>query len=294
VPGDRTRRDVSRRRSGNSCGAHLAGTLPRSEIMNRPARIPRTILVQWLFWLLIPLTLIACTSEQAEEPRARSDEAPGTTAMASPAARDVGAIAVRVTYAGAPVTETIRVNKDTEQCGKTITIEKLATGPDGGLVNAVISVADVKGSGAAPTRHAQPRLDQAGCTFRPHVVAMQAGDLEVLNSDGILHNFHTTSKANPVINKAQPKFKKSMTVTLSEPEIVEVACDVHSWMQAWVAVFAHPYFAVTDAKGTARIADVPAGAHTLELWHEVLGRRTREVEVKSGQTTEVAFDWEKS
>jgi hypothetical protein len=216
--------------------------------MNRPARIPRTILVQWVFWLLIPLTLIACTSEQAEEPRARSDETPEATASTSPAARDVGTIAVRVIYAGAPVTETIRVNKDTEQCGKTITIEKLATGPDGGLVN----------------------------------------------SDGILHNFHTTSKANPTINEAQPKFKKSMTVTLSEPEIVEVACDVHSWMQAWVAVFAHPYFAVTDAKGTARIEDVPAGAHTLELWHEVLGRRTRELEVKSGQTTDVTFEWEKS
>jgi hypothetical protein len=83
-----------------------------------------------------------------------------------------------------------------------------------------------------------------------------------------------------------------MTVTLSKPEIVKVTCDVHSWMLGWVAVFSHPYFAVTDAAGLATIEQVPAGSHTIELWHEVLGRRTRDVAVKAGERSQITVDWE--
>src|SRR5216117_2115702 len=118
----------------------------------------------------------------------------------------------------------------------------------------------------------------------PGFIAMNPGDLELKNSDDILHNIHTYSTANPSINKAQPKFKKVMTEKLEKPEYVKLTCDVHSWMLGWVAVTPGPA-AVTDANGVAKIENVPPGKQTVEVWHETLGKQTKDVEVKAGQTT---------
>lgn len=198
-----------------------------------------------------------------------------------------GTIEARVAYAGAPVVETIKINKDVEQCGTEATIERIQVGPGHGLSHAVVSVTGLEG---APTAR-RPKIDQRGCRFRPHVVAMQPGDLEILNSDGILHNLHTYSEANPTINKAQPGFKKIMTETFTKPEIIKLTCDVHSWMRGWIAVLPHPYFGVTDASGIARIEGVPAGSHTVEVWHEQLGRRAQDVTVEAGETVQVAVEF---
>jgi hypothetical protein len=81
-----------------------------------------------------------------------------------------------------------------------------------------------------------------------------------------------------------------MTEKLEKPEIVKVTCDVHSWMLGWVAVMPHPFFGVTDASGVTKIENVPAGKHTLEVWHETLGKQTADVEVKAGQTTKVSLE----
>jgi len=122
---------------------------------------------------------------------------------------------------------------------------------------------------------------------------MTPGEIDILNSDGILHNLHTYSTANPSINKAQPKFKKTMTEKLEKPEFVKITCDVHSWMLGWIAVMPHPYFGVTDANGVAKIENAPAGKQTIEVWHETLGKVTKDVEVKAGQTAKVAFEMKK-
>jgi len=122
---------------------------------------------------------------------------------------------------------------------------------------------------------------------------MMPGELELKNSDGILHNIHTYSTANPSINKAQPKFKKVMTERLEKPEFVKLTCDVHSWMLGWVAVLPTPFFGVTDANGTAKIENVPAGKQSIEVWHETLGKQTREVEVKAGQVAKVGIEMKK-
>lgn len=206
-------------------------------------------------------------------------------------AQDGGTVEVEVKYNGAPVVDKIKVNKDTQVCGTEAAIEKVVVGPTKGLVNAVVSVAGAKG---APTAKAgKPALDQRGCKFVPRVVAMTPGEIDIKNSDGILHNIHTYSTANPPINKAQPKFKKVMTEKFAKPEIVKVTCDVHSWMLGWIAVMPHPYFGITNESGTAKIDNVPAGKHTIEVWHEMLGKQTRDVEVKAGQTAKVSLEMKK-
>jgi hypothetical protein len=200
-----------------------------------------------------------------------------------------GTIEVTVTYGGAAQVETLKVNKDTQQCGTEAKIEKVVVGGNKGLANAVVSVAGMKG---APTAK-KAEIDQHGCKFVPHVVAMTPGEIDIKNSDGILHNIHTYSTANASINKAQPKFKKVMTEKFEKPEIIKLTCDVHSWMLGWVAVLPHPFFGVTDGSGVTKIENVPAGKHTLEAWHETLGKQTKEVEVKAGQVAKVSIEMKK-
>jgi plastocyanin len=200
-----------------------------------------------------------------------------------------GTIEATVTYAGAPVVEKLKVNKDTEKCGTEAVIEKVVVGANKGLANAVVSVPSAKGAAKA----VKATVDQHGCKFVPHVTAMTPGDLDLKNSDDILHNIHTYSTANPSINKAQPKFKKVMTEKFEKPEFVKLTCDVHSWMLGWVAVMPNPFFGVTDAGGNAKIENVPPGKYTVEAWHETLGKQTKEVEVKAGQSTKVAIEMKK-
>ena len=195
-----------------------------------------------------------------------------------------GTIEADVKYGGAAQIEKLKVNKDTEKCGSEATVEKVVVGGNKGLANAVVSVPGAKG-----TTKAKATIDQHGCKFVPHVVVMQPGEIEIKNSDDILHNIHTYSTANPSINKAQPKFKKTMTEKLEKPEFVKMTCDVHSWMLGWVAVV--PGLAgVTDKDGVVKIENVPAGKQKIEVWHETLGKQEKEVDVKAGQVTKVSFE----
>ena len=229
-----------------------------------------------IFGVFVVLTLVAGTVLFAGGP-------------ARVGAQGGGTIEATVTYAGAPVVEKLKVNKDTEKCGTEALIEKVVVGAGKGLANAVVSVAGAKG----PSTAKKASVDQKGCKFNPHVVAMTPGELEIKNSDDILHNVHTYSTANPSINKAQPKFKKTMTEKFEKPEIIKLTCDVHSWMLGWIAVMPHPFFGVTDGNGAAKIENVPPGKQTVEVWHETLGKATKEVEVKAGQTTKVAIEMKK-
>jgi plastocyanin len=242
----------------------------------------------WALIVAVPLGLAACGGGTPEEPRVTADAPePAAEAPAAVGPEGGGIIEATVTYDGPPVVQTVRVNKDPEQCGTEARLERVAVGPGGGLAHAVVSVTGPTGDGPQLEKGV---MDQRGCVFLPRVVATQTGEFDFLNNDGILHNVRTSSTVNPPINKAMPRFRTSMTEQFDRPEVFKVTCDVHSWMEGWVAVFDHPYFGVTDESGTVRIANVPPGTHTIELWHEELGTRTEEVEVREGEVTAVAFE----
>ena len=198
-----------------------------------------------------------------------------------------GTIEAEVKYNGPAQVDKIKINKDTEKCGTEAVIEKVVVGGNKGLAHAVVSVPGAKGGKAV-----KGVIDQKGCKFVPRVAVMSPGEIEIKNSDDILHNIHTYSTANSSINKAQPKFKKTMTEKFEKPEVIKVTCDVHSWMLGWVAVTPGPA-AVTDGNGLAKLENVPPGKHTVEVWHETLGKQTKDVEVKAGQTTKVSLEMTK-
>jgi len=202
-----------------------------------------------------------------------------------------GSISGAVKFKGTPPARVpIDVNKDKDVCAVQPKMsEELVVGSDGGIRYAVVSLTNItKGKPFEPMK---PQLDQKGCEYLPHVVTMPAGgELEILNSDGILHNLHTYSKDNPPMNRAQPKFKKSMSERFEKPEVVKLSCDVHGWMSGWLVVQDHPYYAVSDEHGAFRIADVPPGDYELKVWQEKLGETRQKVSVKSGQDTKVTFE----
>lgn len=202
-----------------------------------------------------------------------------------------GSIVGEVRFAGTPPEpKVLKVNKDNQACGNAKKSEELVVGPTKRIQWAVVTVAGAKGPVAKPAQ--KPVLDQKGCQFQPHVLLVPAGtEVDILNPDGVLHNIHTFPTVNPAINKAQPKFKRVMTEKFGDkPEIMKVRCDAHSWMLGWIVVTDHPYYAVTDEKGQFKLENVPPGKHTLKLWHETLGEVSKEVEVKAGAETRVAFE----
>ncbi|MFQ5665697.1 MAG: carboxypeptidase regulatory-like domain-containing protein [Candidatus Binatia bacterium] len=190
----------------------------------------------------------------------------------------------------APAAKTIEVTKDKQVCGKhPIKNEDLLVGPQGGIANAVVSITNIS-KGKAMER-ATPVLDQKGCVYRPHVLLFPAGStVKIKNDDGILHNIHTYSEKNPPINRAQPKFKKTIKEKFAEPEVVKVTCDAHGWMHGWFVVQDNPYYAKTDANGHFTLTDVPAGDYELKVWQEKLGEKTQKVTVPAGGEAKVTFE----
>jgi plastocyanin len=217
--------------------------------------------------------------------------AAGVVLVAGPpaGAQGGGSISGEVKFSGAaPAPKVVKVNKDNQVCGQEKKIAEVAVGAGGALSNALVTVTDAKG--AKPAKPAV--LDQKGCEFHPNVVVMAPGELKILNSDGVLHNIHTFSTANTPVNKAQPKFKKEMVEKFEKPELIKVQCDAHSWMLGWIYVTENPT-AVTDGNGAFKLENVPPGKHKVEVIHPVLGKQTKEVEVKAGQDTKVAFELKK-
>ena len=194
------------------------------------------------------------------------------------AVTDGGTISGTITYGGPPpAAKTIKATKDAEACGDALPDEALVVGSDKRIKNVVVRITDIK---KGKKWDAKAVLDQKKCHFQPHVTVAQAGgDVKILNSDGILHNIHTYSTANPSINVAQPKFKKEMTQKFAKPEIIKITCDAHNWMLGWLVVSDHPYVAVTDEKGTFKLTDVPPGDYKVEIWHETLGTTEKTVKV---------------
>jgi len=134
-------------------------------------------------------------------------------------------------------------------------------------------------------------LDQNGCTYMPHVLALMVGqELKFLNSDSVLHNLHTLPVENDEFNVTMPKFLKETIRTFEYAEgMFPIKCDVHPWMGGYVAVLAHPFFDVTEKNGVYEINDLAPGTYTIEAWHEKLGTKTAEVSITADESKTIDF-----
>ena len=173
----------------------------------------------------------------------------------------------------------VPVTIDQYICGKEKDAEDLVLGPKRGVQNAVVWIENAPAGAKWPAQNGKAEMDQKGCVFVPRVLVVPVGGtVEFLNSDRLLHNLHSVSKENPEFNRTQPR-NRTIPITFTKPEVVTITCDLHSWMKSWVVVAEHPFYAVTDAAGGYRIANVPPGKYRVRMWQEALGQTTREVTV---------------
>ncbi len=141
--------------------------------------------------------------------------------------------------------------------------ETYMVGDDGKtLGNVFVYVKDGLGNYVFDTPTDPAKIDQKDCRYHPHVFGMRVSQpLEIVNSDPTLHNIHAMPKGNAEFNNGQPIQGMKMTHTFTAKEVmVPFKCDVHGWMNAYVGVLDHPYFAV-DGQGRQVRAERPAARH---------------------------------
>ena len=136
----------------------------------------------------------------------------------------------------------------------------------------------------------RPRIDQRNETFVPHVLAIVAGTtVDFPNNDETYHNVFSLSKSRS-FDLGRYAAGRSKSVRFDRPGIVRVFCDIHSHMSAFILVFAHRFFAVTDDEGRYRIENVPPGSYTVIAWNEALPQDARRVAVPdTGGDVELNF-----
>ena len=170
------------------------------------------------------------------------------------------------------------------------TTEDFVIGGDGGLANVVIYVSD----GLAAHNFQPPAqpvdLIQKGCQYKPHVLAMQAGQkLDVVNSDETTHNIHPTPNDNREWNMTQPHGMPLEQTFAREEIAIPIKCNVHSWMKGYIAVLKHPYFSVSGMNGNFEIKNLPPGTYTITAWQEKMPPQMQKVTVGAGEAKTLDF-----
>jgi plastocyanin len=125
------------------------------------------------------------------------------------------------------------------------------------------------------TRQLRATIRQQDETFVPHVIAVRVGTVvDFPNLDPFYHNVFSLSKARRFDLGRYGK-GRSKSVRFDEPGIVRIFCDIHTHMSAFVLVFAHRFFAVTDEEGNYRIEQVPQGTYSVVAWYEGISQESR-------------------
>jgi plastocyanin len=132
-------------------------------------------------------------------------------------------------------------------------------------------------------------LDQREERFVPHVLAITTGTIvDFPNSDRIYHNVFSLSKARS-FDLGRYAAGHSKPVKFDRPGVVRVFCDIHSHMNAFILVFSHPFFSLTDTDGRYRIDNVPPGTYNLIAWNEGVSSEPKAVTVPDGGEAELDF-----
>lgn len=206
-----------------------------------------------------------------------------------------------VTFKGTvPTLNPIAMNADpacAKMHPKPVANEMLVLGSGNTMGNIMVWVSKGLPSGKTyPAPKTPAVLDQKGCQYVPHVLGVQVGQpYRILNSDGIMHNVNALPKVNKAFNRAMPGNVKEASGTFDREEAMfQIKCDVHPWMNAYVGVFNHPFFAVTKADGKFTISGLPAGTYVLTAWHERLGMQTASITVGDKETKTQDFTFSTS
>jgi len=154
--------------------------------------------------------------------------------------------------------------------------------PKSGADNArdcVVSLPEAVGPAPATAAVSKPEIRQVHQSFQPRVLAIPAGTtVDFPNDDPIFHNAFSYSKPKRFDLGKYGK-GKSASVTFDKPGIVQVFCDIHASMSAFVWVAPTPFVTQPNASGEFVLRGVAPGTHVLEVWHPERGTQRRTVEI---------------
>ena len=184
----------------------------------------------------------------------------------------------------APARTKIRRDSD-PVCAKTEQLSEDIIVTGGKLAGVLVRIKNgTAGTWTAPTAPAV--LTQSACAYRPRVLGIQAGQpLGVDNGDPTYHNVRGVRGGKTVFNESQPDGAPRILKTSAGAagDVLHLRCDVHPWMESFVPVQDHPFFAVTGTDGSFTIKGLAAGKYVLEAWHPVLGLQTTKVTIGTGK-----------
>jgi len=234
------------------------------------------------------------SSESSEQPAA-----PAATGAAVDATT-AGSVTGTITLDGkAPAAKPINMSAE-PYCQKAhsspVIPPEVVTGEGGALANVVVYVKDDMSKYSFPAPSQSVPLNQQGCMYDPHVVALMAGQtLEVKNDDQTTHNIHPMPKDNREWNKSQPPGASPIDDSFARAEMaIPVKCNVHPWMKSYIFVFKNPYFAVTTKDGKFELSNLPPGTYTIEAWQEKYGVQDHTVTIGPKESKAVSFTFKAS
>ena len=218
----------------------------------------RTVITRWSFLLLI---------------LAGANLAFAQTSYKVIPVTDGGTITGTVKWSG-PVPKELDfpITKDPQICSpegnKTISLDRLIVGPDGGVANTIVYLKNISAGKAMELPEQRRHLDQRHCRYVPHILLVpQGADLEMQSSDATLHTIHMNGAAS--YNLPFPFPNRATSRTMSSSGLVNLRCNGgHVWMNAEMMVVPHPYYVVTDESGHFTFTDVPPGTYQIVAWHE--------------------------
>jgi len=204
-----------------------------------------------------------------------------------------GAVTGKVTYTGtAAKAEPIDMSKEpacVKLRAKPLLTEKVVTGPSNTLGNVVVYISS--GADDAPAQEMnEVHFDQQDCRYSTHVLAVRVGqNIRFSNNDPFSHNIHPLAKVNREWNRIQPAQTPAFSYAYDKEEFIPVKCNIHAWMQGYLAVLKTSHFAVTSEDGTFTLPELPPGKYTLTAWHEVYDTQSREFTITGSETQTINF-----
>jgi plastocyanin len=213
---------------------------------------------------------------------------------------DGGTIEGKVVFRGTvPSPRKVIPTQDQQVCGGPRDDPRIVLGPDNAVQGAVVYLKAVEKGKAFEKPKKPPVVDNMKCKFEPELQVVPVGtEVVILNSDPVLHNTHgylltDGRRGRTVFNTALPQKGAQVKSTLKQPGVVDVACDVHGWMQGWILVAENPYYDVTEKNGTFTIKDVPPGKYTLATFQPYAGVKETPVTVEAKKPSNVNVELKK-
>ncbi|NGZ94848.1 MAG: hypothetical protein CV089_01720 [Nitrospira sp. WS110] len=196
----------------------------------------------------------------------------------------VGSISGRIIWGGpSPSAQIDRVYRDSGLCGEDVPSDELVISDESRSIEGVIVSLEGITRGKPLPSPGSLVIENRGCRFLPPMfVTIIGATLEIQNLDPVMHYTHARldTRSGPTLwNVIQQAGAEGRSKLLDTQGLLDIRCDLHPNMKAFIQVLDHPYFDQTSFDGHFELRDVPPGSYTLKAWHPRFGAKTTPVNV---------------